>query len=371
MRAIKLAAAGCFLSFAVQAQNFTIGETNKLGYSDSGNSNLLLAQGPYALTKAAKPVSESFWVTTAAGRLILGIYTSGPNNNCRGGSLIAQTAPFTPKSNAWNTQPLTTAPAMPVGKYCLAYLPSDDGLIFRKGVTSGFNNYWRPFTFSPMPASYPTTNVSGPDGYHWSLYATLAPVSATQTPVAVQFNPPSATVSDAASAGTMLAAALVQTSDGQVFNGQGLTITTQTMAGMTSLTSTSIPSNVQVASIASADDGQQSVTVRACENNVCVSGNLPVMVSSAPPPPTLSLAFNPAMPSISQNLSPGSLVANAVATWSNGSPFTGTYAFGAPDQNDGGQFAIDRYTGAITVGSSGLPTSDQNTTQNITVVATQ
>ena len=60
MRAIKLAAAGCFLSFAVQAQNFTIGETNKLGYSDSGNSNLLLAEGPYVLTKVAKPVSESF-----------------------------------------------------------------------------------------------------------------------------------------------------------------------------------------------------------------------------------------------------------------------------------------------------------------------
>jgi hypothetical protein len=169
----------------------------------------------------------------------------------------------------------------------------------------------------------------------------------------------------------VLAAIQVQTSDGQVLKGQGLTITTQTMAGMASLTSTSIPSSVQVAAISPADDGQQSVTVHACENNVCVAGQLPVMVSSASPPPTLSLAFNPAMPSIPQNLSPGSLVATAVASWSNGAAFTGTYAFGSPNQNDGGQFAINATTGAVTVGSSGLPASDANTTQNITVVATQ
>jgi len=370
MLRLIFAGIACAVALPVYAQNFTIGETTKYGYSDSGG-NTLATQGPYATTKSATPVSESFWVDSTGGQLILGIYTAGPNNNCLGGALVAQSAPFTPVKG-WNTQSLTSTPTVPAGNYCLAYLPSSNGVKFRKGLKSGPGDHWTPFQFAPLPAKYATANVSGPDGYLNSIYATLAPTSNVQTPVAVSFNPTTARVSDAAAAGTVLAAVLVQTSDGTAFMGSGLSISAQTAAGLASLSSPSLPSNVQVASVAAADDGQQSVTVQACENSVCVSGQLPVMVNAVPPPPTLSLSFNPPTPNIAQNVAPGTHVATAVATWSNGSTFTGTYAFGSPGTygNDGGEFAINSNTGDITVGISGLA-ADANKPQNITVVATQ
>jgi hypothetical protein len=373
-RLLSLAAVLAAVSLNAEAQTFTIGNTTKLGYADSGNGNLMAGQGPYSIATSASLQSLSFWVSHAAGELVLGVYTAGPNNKCAGGSLVAQTAVFTPVSQSWNTKPPESPVTLPAGNYCLAYFPSSSSLSFRKGLINGIIDPVFGYTFGQgvMPPTFSTTpDQANGDGFSWSFYATLAPVSTTQTPVSVQFNPSTATVSDAASQGTVLAAVLVQTSDGNAFAGSGLSITTQTAPGMASLTSTSIPSNVQVASISSADDGQQSVTVQACENSVCVSGQLPVMVSSAPPPPTLSLAFNPASPSIPQDISPGAPVTVAVATWSNGATFTGTYAFSPPNQNDGGQFAIDPNSGAITVGPGGLPTSDENTTQNITVLATQ
>jgi hypothetical protein len=366
---------GLLAGFAVsaQAQTITIGNTTKFGTTDHGNGNLVAGQGPYNLSAPATLASLSFWVSVANGLLVLGIYTSGPNNKCAGGALVAQTAEFTPVKQSWNSKPPETAVTLQPGNYCLAYMPSSNSLSFRKGIVSGVVDpvFGQAFGNGAMPATFSATpEQPNGDGYSWSFYATLSEVSLSQTPIAVLFNPASASVSDNAAPGTTLAAVQVQTSDALVFKGT-LSITTQTISGLASLSSASIPSTIQVASIAPTVDGQQSVTVQACENNVCVSGSLPVTVTAAPPPPSLSLTFNPAMPSVAQNLAPRALVATAVATWSDGSPFTGTYAFGSPYENDGGEFAIDPNSGAITVGASGLPADDANTVQNITVVATQ
>ncbi|MEK7138619.1 MAG: hypothetical protein AAB799_00365, partial [Patescibacteria group bacterium] len=66
-------------SFAfVSAQTITIGETTILPADDSGNGNLLLAQST-TLSQTATIQSLSFYVTTAAGNLRLGIYdATGP-----------------------------------------------------------------------------------------------------------------------------------------------------------------------------------------------------------------------------------------------------------------------------------------------------
>ena len=59
---------------------------------------------------------------------------------------------------------------------------------------------------------------------------------------------------------------------------------------------------------------------------------------NAPPPPTLSLSLSPVGPSSFPDDSPvGTLLTTAMATWSDGSPFTGTY--GLLD-NDNGLCAI-------------------------------
>lgn len=84
--------------------------------------------------------------------------------------------------------------------------------------------------------------------------------------------------------------------------------------------------------------------------------------------PTLSLSFNPPTPSILATSPLNTIVAQIVPAWSDGSQFTGTVAFGPPNSNDGGCFSIDAHLNLTT--SCNL-SADANTTQNVTVVATQ
>jgi hypothetical protein len=86
-----------------------------------------------------------------------------------------------------------------------------------------------------------------------------------------------------------------------------------------------------------------------------------------PPPPTLSLSVSPPSPSLDPSVPPGTLVSTLTATWSDGSPFTGTYIFGQPDSNDGGLFSINGNT-LVTAGSLA---GDANTVQKVTVGASQ
>ena len=131
MRFIRrsLMAASYVLAFlgSAQAQSITIGSTTVWGRRQRQNGNLLLAQVA-KLSQAATVQSLSFYVTTASGNLILGIYdASGPSGGP--GALKATTASFTPKTG-WNTAKVVTPVSLAVGSYWLAYLPSSNALGF-------------------------------------------------------------------------------------------------------------------------------------------------------------------------------------------------------------------------------------------------
>ena len=67
------------LSFGAAAQTVKIGETAVLTAADSQNGNLLLAQEA-TLSQAATIQSMSFYVTSASGTLVLGVYSAnGPS----------------------------------------------------------------------------------------------------------------------------------------------------------------------------------------------------------------------------------------------------------------------------------------------------
>jgi hypothetical protein len=97
--------------------------------------------------------------------------------------------------------------------------------------------------------------------------------------------------------------------------------------------------------------------------------------SSPPPSPTLTLTFNPQMPSVQDTVPLGTVIVTVTAAWSDGSPFTGTLAFGSPYADDGGTFALSCQscaTANIVVSPTGLGLmGDGGTVQEITVVAAQ
>jgi hypothetical protein len=132
---------GIVMSFGVAAENSAaaaptvmIGETAVLTAADGENGNLLLAQEA-TLSQAATIQSMSFYVTSASGKLVLGVYrANGPSGGP--GTLVAQTAAFTP-SVGWNVASTTTTPTLVAGNYWLAYFPSSNGLSFVKENNTG------------------------------------------------------------------------------------------------------------------------------------------------------------------------------------------------------------------------------------------
>jgi len=86
--------------------------------------------------------------------------------------------------------------------------------------------------------------------------------------------------------------------------------------------------------------------------------------------PYLTLSFDPANPTIASNAALGSVVAIITASWSDGSPFTGTLSFAPPYSNDQGTFAISGNSLIINPAGPGV-SADAKTTQNVTVLATQ
>ena len=154
-----------------------MGEASVLPLDDYGNANLLLAQKA-TLSQAATVQSLSFYVTTASGKLRLGIYdASGPGGGP--GSLEAQTAEITP-TTGWNTAGVTAPVSLPAGTYWLTYLTSSDSLHFRR---AGSGTYvMGSYAYAALPSAFPASPSSGAD--HWSFYATLqtGPVQLNQPP---------------------------------------------------------------------------------------------------------------------------------------------------------------------------------------------
>ena len=98
--------------------------------------------------------------------------------------------------------------------------------------------------------------------------------------------------------------------------------------------------------------------------------NYYVDVAFTPSMPALTLGFTPPNPSVASNAPAGTVVATITATWSNGTPFTGTLSFATPYSNDNATFAISGNNLIINPGGPGL-SSDANTIQNVTIVARQ
>jgi len=95
-----------------------------------------------------------------------------------------------------------------------------------------------------------------------------------------------------------------------------------------------------------------------------------VVFTPTAPTPYLTLKFNPASPSIASNGPAGTVVATVTATWSNGSPFTGTLTFAQPYSSDQGIFVMSGNSLIINPSGPGV-SADANTVQNVTIVATQ
>jgi hypothetical protein len=87
--------------------------------------------------------------------------------------------------------------------------------------------------------------------------------------------------------------------------------------------------------------------------------------------PYLNMVMSPANPTIPSTTPSGAKLAQIAVTWSDGSPFTGTLSFGAPNFSYGGVYALDSNNNLTIsplgpgVGSAG------GSTENVTIVATQ
>jgi Domain of unknown function (DUF4082) len=95
-----------------------------------------------------------------------------------------------------------------------------------------------------------------------------------------------------------------------------------------------------------------------------------VVFTPVTPTPYLMLSFNPPNPTVASNAPAGTVVATITANWSNGTPFTGTLSFGAPDSNDKATFAISGNQLIVNTAGPGL-SADGGTSQLVTIVATQ
>jgi len=166
----------CFsLTRPAPAQSITIGDTNIETAGDGGNGDLLLAQEA-ALGQSATIVSLSFYVTSASGSLVLGLYDATGSGG-HPGKLLAVTNSFAPV-NGWNTANVVTQVSLAAGNYWLAYLPSTDYLDFPKQNNSGSCVYQAQTFSKGMPATF-ATSTSNCTPTTWSLYATLVPSGGT------------------------------------------------------------------------------------------------------------------------------------------------------------------------------------------------
>jgi hypothetical protein len=148
-----------------------IGLTSIAPLGDNGNANLLIAQQA-TLGQNATIQSLSFYITTAAGNLRLGIYdNTGPGGGP--GALKAFTAEFTPITG-WNTRPVTTPVLLTAGTYWLAYLPQSSTLAFQIDRSGAGSAVWYSYAYGPLPATFATSGLSG-DTVQWSFYGTLNP----------------------------------------------------------------------------------------------------------------------------------------------------------------------------------------------------
>jgi hypothetical protein len=113
--------------------------------------------------------------------------------------------------------------------------------------------------------------------------------------------------------------------------------------------------------------GTYNVTIIASQIGISNSPFSQSKTITAKPPPTLNLTVNPSSPTVSSNAELGAVVTTLTATWSDNSPFAGSYGFTTPYGDDSGRFAISGNQVITHNDLSGLA----GTVQEITVEAVQ
>ena len=153
------------------------GQTGTLAKTDSGNANLVSVQQTN-FSQGGTLHSLSFYVDTAAGNLVLGVYDSSGANGGPG-KLVAQTQAFTPVVG-WNTYSLSSTASVSAGSYWLAYLPSSNNLVMGFVSASGQQAQTMNYTYSSTmtPSTFGPASDTGTG--NWSIYATVA-VSSSST----------------------------------------------------------------------------------------------------------------------------------------------------------------------------------------------
>ena len=147
----------------------TMGEMAILGTDDSNNADQIIAQQA-TTTIPANIQSLSFYVSTAAGNLRLGVYdATGPGSGP--GNKLAETNGFVPVVG-WNTVSVTAPVYLPAGTYWIAFLSDNNGMHNWMGTPAQARYCYYGTAYAgglpdPFSAS-PTCN-----NFHGSFYATL------------------------------------------------------------------------------------------------------------------------------------------------------------------------------------------------------
>lgn len=153
----------------------TLGQTGIL--PTSGQTNDFLIAYSATLSQSGTIQTFSFYVTTAAGSLRLGIYDdSGPSGGP--GTKLAETNSITPIVG-WNTANVVTPVLLSPDTYWLAYVNSNSSFSFRKTSSAGLSARFYSFTFGTLPTTFSASPGSSTE--NWSFYATLTLVAPTLT----------------------------------------------------------------------------------------------------------------------------------------------------------------------------------------------
>ncbi|HEX6243375.1 MAG TPA: DUF4038 domain-containing protein, partial [Polyangiales bacterium] len=155
-------------STPTQPQQFQLGQTTVLPYTDSNNGGWLIAQA-ITLPRTAQIRSLSFYVQTPAGRMRLGLYDASGSGQTPGRKL-AETAELTPTATGWLSAPVNQTATLAAGKYWLVYFSSSNSLRSRRSDGGGQSRYYQ-LTYGALPATFAAGSTA--DDVLWSFYGTF------------------------------------------------------------------------------------------------------------------------------------------------------------------------------------------------------
>jgi hypothetical protein len=182
-------------------------------------------------------------------------------------------------------------------------------------------------------------------------------------PTSVTLTPASLSLPDNSPAGTRASTAAVAMSDGSVFAG-ALTIGANNMVALAGSTV------ALTRALTAADDGAHSFMITATQGGVSANAILALAVAAVGAAVPM-IAVTPMAPQIPDTTPLGAVVATFAVTMSDGSPFTGSVAFGSPFFDNGRVFAISGNQIIVNPAGPGVGPNLGTITDHITLIAMQ